>query len=841
MEQDTDTRAAFRLSADRLTTRLAPTALATTGVSGTPADHQAHDHQARARSGLALCCAIKERSPAGAPSEYNIYLAGEDGLGRTYYIKKALQHYAKDPARTPPPDLCYVHDLAPEGADPDVARLLLLPAGRGVWFKRELACALADVREGVHRRLGREAMRVRLRELSEEHASTRRTLMGRLRTQADSCGVRVDEAEDGTLTLGMDDKSDVRGELVAVLERILDAIRRADETHAAGVARLRHEALAGLFDERLATLMRTVAQWSDVARHMHHLRADVLEHPELFFTPDSPEASQHLEESEEATETDHAGQPDASAAEVTPDPLPSHASLQARPLARYAVNCFVDNSAHTQEATDSEPSPRIPVIVEDHPTRANLLGSVERDGDTAGGHADIALIRPGSLHRASGGFLILRGEEVLADSEVWSGLLRALRAGTSRPGADADADADGHRSRCLRPVPVPLATTVVLIGTDAMYEELLHADPRFAKHFKIKAHMTDRVERTDANIAAMATDIRALAQSQGLLPLAPDALAALIDHASALAEDHTRLSLEYPRLRELCMEADATARMAADQTITAAHVLAAHRQRIFRANLEEQEFLTDYDRQIIKVPTGGCEVGRVNGLSVSWLGDHEFGLPHQIACAVGVGASGVIDLEREAELGGPIHTKAMMILGSYLLRLFAADKPLVFAGSLYFEQSYAEVEGDSASGAELAALLSALSGVPIDLSLAFTGAVNQSGHIMAVGGVSAKVKGFHQVCARRGLTGSQGVILPADNVENLFLPPSVVQDVQAGRFHVYAVASIEEALKLLTGMECGQRDASGHFPEGTLYRAVDKRLAHMARCARDYNLRTPSL
>jgi len=279
-----------------------------------------------------------------------------------------------------------------------------------------------------------------------------------------------------------------------------------------------------------------------------------------------------------------------------------------------------------------------------------------------------------------------------------------------------------------------------------------------------------------------------------------EALAGLVDHASRLAEDQKRLTLSFTQLRGRMIEAAAIARAEGQELVSERHLARAVAENDFRANLFEEEFMADYDREIIKVATGGHAVGRANGLSVTLFGDYEFGLPHQISCTVGVGHGGILDLEREAQLGGPIHTKGMMIIKSYLVRLFAQDKPVVLTGSLCFEQNYAGVEGDSASGAELAALLSALSGAPIDLSLAFTGAVSQSGAIMAVGGVSRKVEGFFEVCRRRGLTGNQGVLFPADNAVHLLLKDEVVEAVREGQFHLYPVATIEQAMTLLIGL-----------------------------------------
>jgi predicted ATP-dependent protease len=265
--------------------------------------------------------------------------------------------------------------------------------------------------------------------------------------------------------------------------------------------------------------------------------------------------------------------------------------------------------------------------------------------------------------------------------------------------------------------------------------------------------------------------------------------------------------------------------------VTAGYLRKALQAREFRANLVEEAFMEEYDRNLIKVKTSGHGIGIVNGLSVTSYGDFEFGLPHQISCAVGVGHDGIIDLEREAELGGPIHTKAIMILKSYLVSQFARKKPLYLSGSICFEQSYAGIEGDSASGAELAALLSAIAQVDIDLGLAFTGALGQSGQIMAVGGVRRKVEGFFEVCRRHGLSGSQGVILPKDNFEHLILKPQVLEAIEKGQFHIYLVTHISEAMEILTGQPCGKLRKDGFFTPGSLFAKVDKRLTELTKLA----------
>jgi predicted ATP-dependent protease len=310
--------------------------------------------------------------------------------------------------------------------------------------------------------------------------------------------------------------------------------------------------------------------------------------------------------------------------------------------------------------------------------------------------------------------------------------------------------------------------------------------------------------------------------------LTKDAFAELVDYSTRMAEDRERLSLHFSHLREIMLESNAIAAGQGRKSIDAATVKRALEERDYRSNLYQEEFLREYDRKSIKVRTQGESVGVANGLSVTQVGEYVMGLPHQISCTVGVGHGGIMDLEREAELGGPIHTKGMMILKSYFVNLFARNKPIVMTGSLCFEQSYAHVDGDSASGAELAALLSALSDVPIRLDLAFTGAISQSGAIMAVGGVTHKIEGFFEVCRRRGLTGRQGVILPRDNIVHLVLRDNVMEAVKKGQFHIHPVSTIEEAMEILTGVRAGTRLKDGRFSPNSIYAAVDQRLTELA-------------
>jgi len=555
-----------------------------------------------------------------------------------------------------------------------------------------------------------------------------------------------------------------------------------------------------VLDDRLEEFAALRGENPAIASYLDALKADILDNLDAFMP----------------------SRDTAQAAPATPS-AGGHgdASLPDDTFYRYEVNLFVDN-AHLHGA---------PVIVEDHPTYCNLMGCIERESEMGALYTDFTLVKAGSLHRANGGFCIIRVDDLSANPEAWEGLLRALRSGLAR--VEDPADGGEHvRTRTIEPEPIPLDLKVVLVGSDEAYELLLYNDERFGKLFKLKAHLQETMPRTRENVLVYLALAGRVIRDAKLPPFDRSALAALVEHASLLAEDQTRLSLKLPLARELMIEAASLARTRGEEQVRAEHLAEALHARDFRVNLFEEEYLEEYDREMIKVSTSGEAVGRANGLSVRMFGDYAFGLPHQIACTVGVGHGGVLDLEREAELGGPIHTKGMMILKSYLLERFAKDKPIVMAGSLCFEQSYASVEGDSASGAELAALLSALAERPIKLCYAMTGAVSQSGAILAVGGLNEKIRGFFAVCRRRGLTGEQGVILPADNVVNLMLDEEVVEAVRQGVFHIFPVTTIEEAMEILTGLPAGHRHGINEpFPPGTLYALVDARLDRLAKCA----------
>ncbi len=757
--------------------------------------------QPRAHAALSLALSIGGR-------EYNVYLAGEPYLGRTHFARTFLDPAA---AKAPtPPDWLYVHNFD----DPDRPRAVSLPAGQGRGFKTALSKAVADLREEIPARFEREAYQTEKQTLMRGYNADRESVLEEMEQRAKSEGYSLFVDDQGGFTLYpllegkvVSDEEferldpELKKALKAKGDRLLEdmgsVLRRLSKEERGYRDREKdlERATAGeVADAHLAGFAALRAENPAIDQFLSAMRADILDNIDAFLPQAAPPAQAG------------AGHGDA----AFPEDI----------FYRYEANLFVDNGQLSGA----------PVVVEDHPTYFNLMGCIERESEMGALYTDFTLIKAGSLHRANGGFLIIRVDDLSANPGAWEGLLRALRSGLAR--VEDPAEGGEHvRTRTIEPEPVPLDLKVVLVGPDEAYELLLYSDERFGKLFKLKAHMQETMPRTPENTRVYLTLAAKVIRDAGLPPFDGPALAGLVEYASLLAEDQARLSLKLPLARELMIEAAALARREGADRVGAPHLAKALRARDFRVNLYEEEYLEEYDREMIKVATTGEAVGRANGLSVRMFGDYSFGLPHQIACTVGVGHGGILDLEREAELGGPIHTKGMMILKSYLLGRFAQDKALVMTGSLCFEQSYAAVEGDSASGAELAALLSALAERPIKLCYAMTGAVSQSGAILAVGGLNEKIRGFFTVCRRRGLTGDQGVLLPADNVVNLMLDEDVVAAVEQGLFHIFPVTTIEEAMEILTGIPAGVRGPDGAFPAESLYALVDRRLARLAKCA----------
>ncbi|MBL8905917.1 MAG: AAA family ATPase [Rhizobiales bacterium] len=512
---------------------------------------------------------------------------------------------------------------------------------------------------------------------------------------------------------------------------------------------------------------------------------------------------------------------------VAPAPLPPRNDPRFR---RYLVNVMVSSAPCA-----GEPGRGAPVILEENPTLANLVGRIEHVAQMGALITDFTLIQPGALHKANGGYLVVDARAVLLQPFTWEALKRALKTGVVKIESAAE-QMSLVSTVSLEPDPIPLSVKVVLVGERQLYYTLAEFEPDFPKLFKVQVDFEDEAERSPENLNLFARFTAAVVRDWGLRPADAGAVARLSDEASRLADDNERISLHTSALADLVREADHWAGVAKSDIILREHVERAVTERIYRADRIREKSHEMIARGIVLVDVDGEKVGQINGLSVLGIGDFRFGKPSRITARVRLGAGKVIDIEREVELGGPIHSKGVLILASFLAARYALDEPPSLSASLVFEQSYGGVEGDSASCAELFSLISALSDVPIRQSFAVTGSVNQMGEVQAIGGVNEKIEGFFDICRASGLTGRQGAIIPASNVKHLMLRPDIVAAAEAGLFHVYAIDHVDQGIELLTGRKAGMRGADGHFEAGTINALVEERLLHYARLRRRYGL-----
>lgn len=499
------------------------------------------------------------------------------------------------------------------------------------------------------------------------------------------------------------------------------------------------------------------------------------------------------------------------------------------PFDRYTVNVFVSQD-HDRNG--------VPVTEELHPTLGNLIGRIEYLPLRGALVTNFQLIKAGALHRANGGYLLLDVRSLLIEPFSWAALKRALRQGEIKI-EDVTRFLGLTSTVSLQPDPIPLDVKVVLFGDRMFYFLLAAYDSELIEHFKVLADFEDDFERTPENEVLLARLIASMAHREGLRPFDRDAVSRVLEHAARLANHSGKLSLVVEQFREILLEADFLAGEAAHLTTSRQDVEAALAARVRRASRLRDRSQEAIIEKVALIDTEGSSTGQINGLSVTELGGFTFGRPVRITCQVRPGSGKVVDIEREAKLGGPIHSKGVLILSGFLSGRYALDTPMSLLASLVFEQSYGGVEGDSASSAELYAILSALSGFPLRQDLAVTGSVNQLGQIQAIGGVNEKIEGFFDICNARGLTGTQGVLIPQANVQHLMLRADVVESCSKGHFAVYPVAMIDAGIALLTGRSAGERGGGGQFPEGSVNRAVENRLRTFASIRKSFTTESP--
>jgi predicted ATP-dependent protease len=742
---------------------------------------------------------------------YHLFALGPPGVGRHALVRQVLEERAA--AEPVPSDWCYVHNFA----EPHKPRALSLPAGRGKDFRRAIRDLIDELRSTIPAAFESEDFRIRKQTIEEAAKKRQEDAFNELQEAARAhqiallrtpvgmilAPVRNDEVlpPEQFRRLPPDEQQRIQAnieELQGRLEAVLRQIPAWEREARAQLRQLSQDVTTSAVRQLIDELRGAYRDLQPVLQHLDAMERDLIETADQFVAGPMP--------------------PSVEGGAMT--------GRDADRFRRYWVNLLVDHGA----------GPGAPVIYEDHPAVQNLVGRIEYVAQLGALVTDFNLIKPGALHRANSGYLVLDARRILLQPFAWEELKRVLRAREIRIESLAQT-LSLISTVTLEPEPIPLDLKVVLVGDRLLYYLLCALDPDFGELFKVPVDFADDVGRTPDTSRQFARLLATIAARDGLRPLARDGVAQVIERASRLVDDATKISLHERTVSDLVREADYFAAENGHETITRADVQQAIDAQIHRADRLRERVYEEIHRGTVLIDTAAAKVGQLNGLVVSTLGNFTFGRPVRITARIRLGRGQVVDIEREVEFGGPIHAKGVLILEGFLGARFAADRPLTLHASPVFEQSYGPVEGDSASAAELYALLSALAEVPIKQSFAVTGSVNQHGQIQAIGAVNEKIEGFFDICRARGLTGEQGVIIPSANADHLMLREDVVAEVSNGKFRIYAVETADQGIELLTGRPAGERGPDGRFPDGSINQLVEARLAGMAEIVRKFGSR----
>ncbi|EHQ06845.1 peptidase S16 lon domain protein [Leptonema illini DSM 21528] len=735
--------------------------------------------------------ALSMRSPG-----YNVFVLGPTGSGRRKLIFQLLERRAPD--EKTPDDWCYVHNFA----KPHRPLALRLPAGMGVRLREDMSHLLEDLKTGIPAAFESDEFRMRLSQIEDQFNEKQNKTLEEIGKDAASQKIALlrtpggfslaplnpDKLDDVLspeqyMSLPEDHRRHLEAEVERLQQRLQEAIRQFHVWRRERADRLRalsEEAVQFAVGHSMSDLRTSWAQYPDVLTYLEAVKKDAVEHMQDFRPPE-------------------AGVP------------------QETDFTRYSVNLVVDHASNGGA----------PVIYEESPTHPNLIGRVEHIAQLGALITNFTLIKAGALHRAAGGYLILDAQKLLMQPFAYEALKRTLSTGEIR--IESPGQIYGMVSTVsLEPEPIPFAGRVILVGDRSLYYLLSAYDPEFRELFKIAADLEDEIPRTDDNHLLMCRFIASLCRRENLLPFDRSGAARIIEASGRMADDQQKLYTHAESLCDLIREADHFARKNGHAHVLADDVDLARNARERRLGRIREMLIEQILRGTMRIDSDGAVIGQVNGLSVLSTGDTSFGTPTRITATVRPGEGEVLDIQREVKLGGALHSKGVLILSSFLGRRYGLQGSLSLSASLVFEQTYGMVDGDSASTAELCAILSATAGIPILQRYAITGSVDQFGNVQAIGGVNEKIEGFFTICSKRGLTGSQGVVIPETNVPHLMLRDEVVEAVKDGRFHIYAVRTVDEALEILTGESAGVADEQGAFPESSINGRVFQRLKEFA-------------
>ncbi len=734
---------------------------------------------------------------------YNLYLEGPSGVGKTMYTKNYLEKIA--PKKKTPSDWCYIYNFD----NPNQPIAVGLPAGQGKEFKEAMDGFIKEIRKDIKKTFNADDFEKEKALIKQEFEAKRSALLEKLNQEASKYNFHVRTAQNGIYMMPIVDgkpveeeefdklddeiKQDYEQKSLIVQEQIMQVIGKIKEIERESdkkISEWQSNIALLTVNVHINFLKSKYKRNKKINKFLNDVKQDVLKNIPTFLEDETKQPNQ---------------------------PMQGPNIRKPDPCLNYRVNLFVDNSARNGA----------PIIMDSNYSYHNIFGSLEYENYYGSLRTDHTMLKPGLLQQANGGYIIFQAKDLLANPMCYEALKKALRV--KELGIENTADQRSSMVMIsLKPEPIPLNLKVILIGSANIYQTLLAMDSDFKKLFKIKVEFEDDAEINQENVNKLARIIHGFCEHDELPHLDKKAMCRLVEYASKLAGKHNRISTRFDDLIQVAGEAATWAKISKSKIVTEEFIKKALAERIERIKKYDARYFEMIKENSLLINTSGYEVGTLNGLTVMSIGDYTFGKPAKITVNTYTGKNGIINIEREVEISGPSHSKGVLILSGYLGEMFAQDIPLCLTASICFEQLYNGVDGDSASSTELYGLLSSLSGIPINQSIAVTGSVNQKGQIQPIGGVNEKIEGFFQICKMRGLDGSHGVMIPIQNVDNLQLSDEVVEAVKNKQFHIYSVSTIEEGIEVLTGVPAGKKDKNGKFPAGTINYLVYEKLKKYA-------------
>lgn len=736
---------------------------------------------------------------------YNIFIEGPTGIGKTIYARNKLSEIAK--TKPVPDDWCYVYNFS----NSNEPMAINLPAGLGREFTNDMNQFIETIKNEIKSAFNNQDFEKEKDAIQKDVEEKKIKLIDKLNKDAAKQGFEIKNTSSGIYflpmingkTLSEDEfnaldektKQDFEARSVTIQQETIETMKKIKEIEGKATDKMNSwQNNIALFAVTIQVneLRNKYKKFTKIQTFLKEVQKDILTNLNDFIEDEKPSN--------------------------LPAQMQMAKNANGKPWDKYKVNLFVDNS----ELKGA------PVILDSNPSFYNLFGKLEYENSFGMMKTDFTLIKPGLIHKANGGYLVLQVKDLLTNPILWDSFKRVLRTKLIYVDTLKDYQLNTVAIASVKPEPIPVNIKVVLVGPSNIYYHLLEADEDFRKLFKVKVEFDEEAPRTDSNMFKIAQFIHNFCEKEKAPHFNAGAVAKVIEYCSRMVENQAKLSTQLNDITELLGEACTWAKMEKAKVVTADYVKKAISERIERINKYDQRLVEMIQNGTIMIDTDGQKVGQINGLSVMHIGDYSFGKPAKITANTYVGKSGIVNIEREVELSGTSHSKGVMILSAYIGEKFAQEKPLSLSASLCFEQMYNGVDGDSASSTELYALLSSLSELPIKQSIAVTGSVNQKGEIQPIGGVTDKIEGFFTICKLRGLTGDQGILMPYQNIKNLNLNDEVIKAVKDGTFHIYAIKTVDEGIELLTGVPAGKKNKNGEYTVGTVNYLVNEKLKKYA-------------